>query len=98
MPNVGFSFADKIFHLVTYAVFMLLWYFTCKFTFNFSRKQSLIYALLFSVVFGIIIEVLQDKLTTTRAFDVFDMVANTAGALLASVFLTFNNKFQVKNN
>ncbi len=43
----------------------------------------MVYAALISITFGIIIEVLQDTMTVSRALDVYDILANTAGVLLA---------------
>ncbi|KJD32623.1 hypothetical protein PK35_09550 [Tamlana nanhaiensis] len=97
MPEVDISFADKIFHFVTYALLMGLWYFSLVYTLKFSPKKGMLYAFIIAFVFGMIIEVLQDTLTTTRSLDVFDVVANTFGALLATLVLSFYNKLRVKN-
>ncbi|KAB1069701.1 hypothetical protein F6U93_02470 [Tamlana haliotis] len=92
LPNVGVSFADKIFHFLAYGLLTILWYATFLLNFNLKEKQAILYALIFSVVFGILIEVLQDTLTVSRALDIFDMVANTIGALLAALTLMIKNK------
>lgn len=42
--------------------------------------------------FGIIVEVLQKELTTYRELDVLDMLANTAGVILAGVLVKLNLK------
>jgi VanZ family protein len=49
---------------------------------------------IFSVFFGITIEVLQSVLTTTRASDVIDVLANTIGALFG-VFAAITFKKQI---
>ena len=52
-----------------------------------------------AIVFGIIIEVLQGVLTKNRQADVYDVIANSAGALFALIiifwlnFKTFDKKF-----
>ncbi|MCB4806799.1 VanZ family protein [Tamlana sp. 62-3] len=97
LPEVAVSNIDKIFHFVTYALLMCLWYFSLVYTLNFSQKKGLWYAFLIAFVFGIVIEVLQGTITTTRALDVFDVVANTLGALLATLVLSIYNMLQVKN-
>lgn len=96
LPDVGISFADKIFHFLAYALLTILWYAAFFLTLNYKKKRAIVYAVILSVIFGIIIEVLQDTLTDSRALDVFDVLANTLGALLASVILFFKNSLHVK--
>ena len=38
-----------------------------------------------ATAFGIFIEVLQDRLTTYRQLDIYDILANTAGVVVAGV-------------
>lgn len=98
LPNTGISFADKIFHFLAYALLILLWYVAFSFTFNLKERKSIVYALIFSVVFGIVIEILQDTMTDSRALDVYDIIANTLGAVLVSVVLLFKSRLRVKNS
>ncbi|MDO6761036.1 VanZ family protein [Tamlana sp. 2_MG-2023] len=92
LPDVGVSFGDKIFHFLAYGLLTMLWFGTFFLNFNFKEKQAILYALILAVIFGILIEVLQDTMTVSRALDVYDMVANTIGALLASLLLMVKNK------
>ncbi|WP_298498269.1 VanZ family protein [uncultured Algibacter sp.] len=98
LPDVHISFADKIFHFLAYSIFALLWYLAFFYTFNLKKNKALIYAFILAVIFGIIIEILQDTMTVTRALDVYDALANTLGALIASVLIWINNRSQVKNS
>jgi VanZ family protein len=88
IPSLGFSFDDKIYHFVAYFIFTV-------FAFNFCRKQVWTYTLLIAatsvIVFGIIIEVLQFTMTSYRTLDVYDIIANTLGALISAVVLRFLN-------
>lgn len=52
----------------------------------------LLKVLLFSITFGILIEFLQAVLTKTRMADVFDVLANTFGAIVAVLVLYFYYK------
>ena len=97
LPDVGFSFGDKVFHFLAFALLMLLWFGTFYYNIGFLRLKSIIYALVFSVVFGIVIEVLQDTFTDYRALDVYDVVANSLGALLTAVALWLKKTLHVKN-
>lgn len=93
MPSLGIEFEDKIFHLLAYFLFTLL-------MFNYFSKIKIKHALLISVViaiaYGIIIEILQYTLTTWRTFDVYDALANSLGAIIASIILSIMNKGIVK--
>lgn len=98
LPDVHISFADKIFHFLAYSIFAVLWYLAFFYTCNLKKNKALIYAFILAVIFGIIIEILQDTMTVTRALDVYDALANTLGALIASVLIWINNRSQVKNS
>ncbi|RED48692.1 VanZ family protein [Seonamhaeicola aphaedonensis] len=96
-PKVEISFGDKIFHFLTYAVLTVSWFFSFSFTFKVKIKKALLSAVLLSVIFGIILEVLQDSLTVYRALDIYDVFANTLGALAALVILMKAKSLHVKN-
>lgn len=96
IPDTGVSFADKIFHFLAYFVLTCLWFAAFVYHFNIKKTKAIIYASLFSIGFGIIIEVLQDTLTAYRALDVYDVLANTSGVLLAVVIMVFKNDIGVK--
>lgn len=98
LPDVKISFADKIFHFLAYGLFAILWYLAFYYSFNLKKMKALIYAFILAVLFGIIIEILQDTMTSSRALDVYDAVANTLGALIASVLIWFINNLQVKKS
>ena len=51
-----------------------------------SKTIRLIWVVFVSILFGILIEVLQELCTTTRSADVFDMLANSLGAIVAYIF------------
>jgi len=96
MPKVNVSNGDKIFHFGAYVVFTILWYAAFLFNFKLEKMKALLFATVFAVVFGIVIEVLQDTMTDYRAMDIYDVVANSLGALLTALILWRINKLQVK--
>lgn len=98
LPDVHISFADKIFHFLAYGLFAILWYLAFYYSFNYRKIKALIYAFVFAVSFGIIIEILQDTMTVSRALDVYDAIANTLGALIASIIIWLKIKLDVKNS
>lgn len=97
MPDMEINFADKIFHFLAYAILCLLWYFVFYYKSAQAFQKAIINAVVVATIFGIIIEVLQGILTSHRALDVFDAIANTLGALLTGGVLLIKEKLQVKN-
>ncbi|TXE06366.1 teicoplanin resistance protein VanZ [Seonamhaeicola algicola] len=97
LPEVNISFADKIFHFGAYAALTTVWFYSLLLHFKLKFKASIIYAAVFAVIFGIIIEVLQQTLTAYRALDVYDALANTLGALLATTAIWFTKSLHIKN-
>ena len=91
-----FNFFDKIIHISAYFLLSISWFLA----FNTRGKylKSSIYIAILSFIYGIIIEALQGVMTTYRQADVFDMVANLTGIVIAWVFfnLFFWNKYRMK--
>jgi len=98
LPSVGISFADKIFHFLAYSIFAVLWYFAFYLGFHLKKKKAIGYAVILAIVFGMVIEVLQGTLTVSRAFDVYDALANTAGAVIAAIVIHIKNSSGIKNS
>ncbi|GFZ90346.1 hypothetical protein GCM10011531_22440 [Aquaticitalea lipolytica] len=93
VPSLGSSFDDKIYHFLAYFVLMLLWY-------NYFRRKTISNTILISasiaIGFGLIIEILQNKITETRVFDLNDLAANTFGVIFAALIITFYRKLKLK--
>ena len=74
-------------HFIFYFVFVVVWSLFAKQT-NISNKTKWI--ILFSAVgYGILMEFCQGAFTTTRKADVLDVVANSLGAIIGLLFITF---------
>lgn len=84
--------SDKIAHFIAYFVLSSAWYFAVKFDKkSLAKKITIILSL---ILYGIVIEVLQDRLTTYRTGDFYDVIANSTGILLASIlFKRLNSWF-----
>ena len=70
---------DKIVHFVFYFLFVFLWSFYANFkkiTPNPFKKIILI-----AIFYGIMMEIFQGVFTTDRTADIFDVVANSLGAI-----------------
>jgi len=84
--------ADKLVHFLFYFVMQILLCFALCKSYNLIKY---LYILLFTLSYGIIIELLQEKITTTRSGDFYDFLANALGAITAFLllFLTKSKKF-----
>ncbi|MFH4968529.1 VanZ family protein [Gaetbulibacter sp. M240] len=92
LPDLGVDFVDKIFHFVAYTLLSLIWFYTCFYFFELNQKKSLVFSVLGAVLFGTIIEVLQHVLTEYRAFEFYDALANTLGALFTAFIMKVKAK------
>ncbi len=94
VPFKGVSNLDKVVHSFFHFVFTLLWFLFFQKQFKtIKNTKPLLVSLVLSVFFGISIEIAQELFTTTRHADVFDVLANTSGALIAVVAIAFFSKY-----
>ncbi|WP_452597934.1 VanZ family protein [Pontimicrobium sp. MEBiC01747] len=80
--------SDKIFHALAYAIFTALWFLSFYYKIKLKKTKALVFSFSFSSVFGIIIELLQGSITKNREADLFDVIANTTGTLIAMIIIT----------
>lgn len=71
--------SDKYGHFIAYTLLGLSWFYALR---NNSIKKVLI--IIFLVVYGIVLEGLQELLTLHRQADIYDVLANTTGILIAA--------------
>ena len=97
MPRVNVLGKDKTIHFLFYFVLTLTWNFALQKKY---KNWALKYIIVFVVIgYGIVIEVLQEVLTKTRQADLYDVIANSAGTLVALIVIfwlknkTFEKKF-----
>lgn len=100
LPRLEITNVDKIFHTCAYFGLVVIWY--LQYFANAAgtewRARSLLFIGFFATVFGILIEVLQGTLTSYRNWDMYDMLANLTGVVLALIllFLLRNTLVNVK--
>ena len=96
LPSFGVSGADKYVHFTLHFVFTLLWgfYFWLKLDEIIIPKIARV--VLLSLCYGIVIEILQEIATNTRHADIFDVLANSAGATIALLFFVLIKKRKFK--
>ena len=78
------SFTDKIIH---FSLYFSVNYFLLK-----SKIVNSYLISLFLILYGIIIEVLQELITVSRHFDIYDIVANTSGVIVALMLFFYIKK------
>ncbi len=72
----SFSYADKIVHFFLYFFLMLLWLLAYP-----KWRHERVFFIILVILWGVAIEFIQEYFVPTRSGDVFDAIANTAGAL-----------------
>ena len=82
MPKIEVKQADKYFHGTAYFFLTATWMLAFYFQLKFRKWSSYVLLVVCIIIFGTIIEVLQMTLTDYRSFDVFDILANSTGAIL----------------
>lgn len=94
LPKVKVENADKAVHFAMHFGFALLWLLYLR-TKNEAKATVLILnVLLASLAYGTAIELAQQMLTTTRMADVYDVLANSLGAVAGSLGWYFYDKFR----
>ncbi|KQB40639.1 putative integral membrane protein [Flavobacterium aquidurense] len=97
IPAVSFPSIDKIVHFCFHFGFTISWILFFKKELKGKAPddyKAYLISFIFSVFFGITIEILQSVLTTTRASDVSDVLANAIGALIG-IFTAMAFKKQI---
>lgn len=89
LSNINFENGDKVVHTALFFIFSFCFYYS-------GWAKSKISLLLIPFILGILIECLQGLLGWGRTFDVWDILANCIGSLLA--FWAIQFIFQSKHN
>ena len=88
------SYMDKLVHIVIYFIFTLVWFAYFQ---GLSISSSILSSLIKSSFVGfftcVTIEVLQETVSKGRFADVYDVLANSLGIIIAIVFLSQLKKY-----
>ncbi len=84
-PGIEIPHLDKVIHFILYLVATLLGaaFVREQFARRLSLNSSMLRIVVFLIIYGIIIEVIQMEFTTTRSAEVYDVLANCTGILIA---------------
>ena len=85
---------DKLVHLCLYFIMYILMYASLIREFSVKWKKGLliIACAIFAIGYGFLMEILQANLNTGRYFDIFDVLANTIGVVLAVLIVLLKHK------
>ena len=94
LPKIQIPYLDKFVHGGFYIILCILMFYGWKKQAAFLSlyKHILLKIFLCAVAFGLSVELLQEVFTTTRHFELFDVLANSAGAAIG----IFSARFFVK--
>lgn len=87
MPSISIKGADKYVHFSFYFIFTLLWF--LYFRKKNEQQDAILKIFIAALIFGSLIEIAQETFTTSRHADVYDILANTTGALVAIIIILF---------
>jgi VanZ family protein len=92
--EIPISYMDKLVHIVIYFIFTLVWFaYFQGLSISSSILSSLIKSSFVGFFTGVNIEVLQETVSKGRFADVYDVLANSLGIIIAIVFLSQLKKY-----
>ncbi len=89
--SISINNFDKIVHFTSYFILTLSWFFATQ-ALTKKRKNKIILVLSL-ISYGIIIEALQGSMTTHRQADIYDILANSIGVILATILFPRLNRW-----
>jgi VanZ family protein len=91
LPSISIkgNYFDKIIHFAFHFIFSLLWICYSYLPSKSISTTAILKVIAISILVGIAIEILQGCCTTSRRADIFDVFANTSGAILSGILLYF---------
>lgn len=100
LPDFKWPYMDKLVHITFYfmAAFLGALAVRERTLGKSSLKKTILMILAAVILYGIVIEIIQSRFTITREGDVFDVMANTFGALIGALAIKvlFYGKRQLK--
>lgn len=93
-PVLRFDGLDKVVHLLMYAALTSFWLYPMSLERR-ARPRVMLGIVLAAGLYGALMEVCQEMFTTYRSFDLFDMLANLGGAMIAAAGFYFYSKWRL---
>ncbi len=96
IPKVAVKFGDKWAHVVVFFMLTLLWLLATMFN-KWFVKNNMLWVSFWALIYGIVIEALQERFFETRSADVWDVIADAIGILIACfVFFKLKKRISLK--
>ncbi len=96
IPGVAIRFGDKWAHIFVFLILTLIWLLITLVK-NWLTKYRVFWVSFLALLYGIIIEALQERFFETRSADIWDVVADIVGILLAVLlFLIMKKRISLK--
>ena len=86
VPQFGWGFEDKIYHVGAYVVFSVLWASWMYLRFDNSRLRVLAVCCL---GYGALLELVQQIVNPKRTFDLLDLISNCTGVVIGIIFVSY---------
>ncbi len=88
VPQYAIPHLDKIAHITLFGSFGLSMFygFSKQFQFKKLQQKAVLIAFSFGIFYGIAIEIIQANFIPSRSFELEDIIADSAGILLALLF------------
>lgn len=87
VPKVEIKHLDKLIHFTMYFVLSINYALALSFKYKKQNFKRWVYPFLLALSYGILIEIAQECFTSTRNFDVFDILANGIGSFFGILIL-----------
>jgi len=86
IPRITIPHFDKVVHVSLYLILAVLTYsgWVRQEVYGALHRQTAIKVVLLLAIYGFVIEVMQGTLTVDRSFDLYDALANSAGAAIGA--------------
>ena len=90
VPLMGIRNIDKLVHVALFGIFVWLW---CSYFIRDEAASKILFffIILAGIIYGTGMEFYQDRFTT-REFELGDIIADAAGAILGAVYFGIKNK------
>jgi VanZ family protein len=84
-----FDGMDKVIHVILFGGIVLLWGFYIKRSAEPRKRKEILLITLSTIALGIALEFVQLYFIPDRSFDKWDMVADSAGAIVIGIYHTY---------
>ena len=93
VPEIGFEFDDKLYHLGSYILLAVLW---GGLAISYQSSKILKIAAVSCLIYGISVELLQNIVNPLRTFSWGDLASNAVGVIIGIIIVSMYYRKNVK--